>query len=615
MLKKEESKNGWFEKVGAVAVELALWARSRIPLALTLALLIAVFFLGMWSQSGAEHKTHEHATTSAPHKEKAPTIWTCSMHPQIRLPEPGLCPICNMELIPLVTGGTYVGPNSISVSPGDRALIGLETSTVEAGPVTRTFRVVGEIRPDETLVETVSSWIPGRVEKLHVDFTGYPIERGEPLLDLYSPDLMVAQQELLVARQMSDEFGAGSEESAREKLRLMGLWPKQIDAFLESQEPQAVVALLSPQSGTVLDLLVKKGQYLKEGTPVARVADLGTVWAVLDAFDSDVSWIQVGQDVVVEFPDSAMDSLQGKVSFVSPVMNRRSRTVEIRVPLENSNSSLRPGMLVRGTILGALSKGDDGKALLTVPVSAVLRTGRRGVVYVEEGTGDNVLYEARTVKLGPRAGQRFVIKEGLKEGEKVVTRGAFKLDSELQIQGKKGSMMSLPGEEIAAGRVPSAFVEALDPVYEAYFAMWEGLKDDQTTVARESAARLITALDHVNGGLLEEVLKAHWDAAQVSIEDGAKAIAAAQDIDTQREHFYPLSKAMLEMERRFGHAGTATHYEMFCPMARDNQGAIWLQPDDELLNPYFGASMLHCGEKRESFNPQKSPVPHQTQSH
>jgi Cu(I)/Ag(I) efflux system membrane fusion protein len=386
-------------------------------------------------------------------EEAESSVWTCSMHPQVRSDGPGDCPICGMDLIPVEGEGTAeeVGERVLSVSEAGRKLMEIETAPVMRMNVGVDVGLVGKVTYDEGRVSRIAAWVPGRVERLHVDYVGYEVTAGEPMVELYGPALLAAQQELLqslgahrdaVAAGKPRLIEATSEvlEAVRERLRLWGLSGVQV-AEIENRGVAAPrVTIESPTGGTVVEKGVTEGSYVSTGQMLFTIADLSVVWVELSAYESDLPWLSEGQPV--EFATTAFPgrTFTGTLSFVEPVVNPVTRTVTVRAEVANGDGALKPDMFVRATARSA-HHAHDGTAPLVIPATAPLLTGKRAVVYVELSGTDAPAFEGREVVLGPRAGDYYVVISGLHEGERVVSEGAFKIDSALQIRAKP-SMMS-----------------------------------------------------------------------------------------------------------------------------------------------------------------------------
>lgn len=433
------------------------------------------------------------------------TLWTCSMHPQILKTEPGKCPICLMDLVPVAqeTAMEGMGERQISFSPEAIKLMEIQTTEVEREFVEAKIRMTGKVDYDETLVKHITAWVPGRIDKLYVDFTGTKVLKGFHIARLYSPELISAQAELLQAiearhrikQDSSDLIKRSTEatlEASREKLRLLGLEKQQIQTIEETGQPTNHITINSPMSGVVIEKHVSEGVYVNTGTKIYTVADLSQLWVKLDAYESDLEWVRYGQEVEITADAYPGQSFKGKISFVSPVLDNQTRTVKLRVNVDNPDEKLKPGMFVHGIVwskvaksgmvmdpdmadkwvcpmhpsvikeakgkcdicgmelvttesLGYVKADVTGLPPLVIPASAPLITGRRAVVYVQLDDPNRPVFEGREVTLGPRAGDYYIVEQGLKEGDMVVTNGNFKIDSALQIQAKP-SMMNPQGE-------------------------------------------------------------------------------------------------------------------------------------------------------------------------
>ncbi len=662
----EKKKTTILERAGAIAAPLSgvagwLWRHASVPLSVLC--LVAVFLLGRQVGGGhGEGGADAHAAGHEGHEghEKKETTYYCSMHPQIKQPEPGICPICNMELVPMKGNeGEDPGPRSLVLSEAARKLAEVSTSPVERKSVELQIRMVGRVDYDETRLKTIAAWVPGRIERLYADFTGKQVSKGEPLVEIYSPELYVAQKELRLAlnafetrrASMGREAAALEEallEAAREKLRLWGLTPEQV-AHIEGLEvPSERLEIPAPIGGTVVERSVTQGAYVKEGTPLLRVADLARVWVMLDAYEKDLFWLKEGQEVRLFTEAYPGMEVRGAIRFIDPFVEPRTRTARVRVEVPNETGLLKPEMFVRATALAVVmetaaglapsappqwtcsmhphervrepgscricgmdlvvmdtGRGDartDTRPPLVIPVSAALTTGKRAVVYVAVPDRERPTYEGRTVVLGPRAGDYYVVRTGLEEGEQVVTNGAFKIDSALQILAKP-SMMSMPSET-PEDLTPASFHATSEAIYASYFEAWSALSGDNAEDAALGFAALHAALATVDSGGLSAAKKKRWEQLSKQLHEESMAAMEKQDIGALRRHFETVSMATLSLQKEFGHRGSGKRFEMYCPMAFENKGAAWLQESDELLNPYFGASMLRCGVTREQFNGQ-----------
>jgi Cu(I)/Ag(I) efflux system membrane fusion protein len=379
-------------------------------------------------------------------------VWTCSMHPQVRQDGPGDCPLCGMDLIPVEDEEESAedGERVLRVSKAGLGLMDIETATVMRMNVGADVDLVGKVTYDEGRVSRISAWVPGRVDRLFVDYVGYEVEAGEPMVELYGPELLAAQQELIQsAGAHSDAIAAGKPrlaestaavlEAVRERLRLWGLSDEQIGEVESRGVAEPRVTIGSPSSGTVVEKSVAEGAYVTTGQPLFTVVDLSVVWAELSAYESDLPWLSEGQTVEFETAAYPGRTFTGKLSFVEPVVDATTRTVTVRAEVPNGDAALKPDMFVRATVR-SYHAGHGGGAPLVIPATAPLLTGERAVVYVKLAGQDAPTFEGREVVLGPRAGDYYIVVSGVHEGELVVSEGAFKIDSALQIRAKPSMM-------------------------------------------------------------------------------------------------------------------------------------------------------------------------------
>ncbi|MHC4294520.1 MAG: efflux RND transporter periplasmic adaptor subunit [Planctomycetota bacterium] len=433
-----------------------------------------------------------------------PTVWTCSMHPQIRLSKPGKCPICAMDLIPAVTPETATTTERLfTTSETAKALMDIETTLVERKLVEAEIRMVGKIDYDETKLSYITAWVPGRLDRLFVDYTGVPVRKGDHMVELYSPELLSAQEELiqalgaLEALSESDigivrETTEATVTAAREKLRLWGLTPQQIAEIEERGKGADRITVYAPTGGIVVHKHAQQGMYVDTGTRIYTIADLSQVWVKLDAYESDLMWLRYGQKVVFTTVSHPGETFTGTISFIDPVLDAKTRTVKVRLNASNIGGKLKPGMFVKA--VGRAQVAAGGKVMapeltgkwispmhpeiikdapgkcdvcgmdlvtaeslgytstdpaqaekpLVIPASAPLITGTRAIVYVQVPDAEKPTFEGREISLGPRAGDYYLVRSGLEAGERVVTRGNFKIDSALQLQ-PAPSMMSPEG--------------------------------------------------------------------------------------------------------------------------------------------------------------------------
>lgn len=770
---------------------------------------VIVFALGFfanefWSRAGdasaatgsVQAMEHDHEAQSGPQ------LWTCSMHPQIKKNKPGKCPICAMDLIPLSANkGQMSGMRQLVVSPESRALMNIQVAPVERQYVEAQVRMVGKVDYDETRLKHITAWVPGRLDRLFVDYTGVRVNQGDHMVYIYSEQLYAAQQELIEAlrakRERGDQpnsefFNTGGIdllESAREKLRLLGLTKEQVAEIETRDKPSDQMMIYAPMGGIVIQKLKQEGDRVNTGERIYTVADLSHLWVRMDAYESDLMWLRYGQDVTFTTEAYPGEEFHGRIAFIDPTLDDRTRTVKVRVNIDNAEGKLKPDMFVRGVVQAKVAAGGrvidaalEGKWIspmhpeivkdepgkcdicgmplvraeslgyvaaeaaglakpLVIPVSAALVTGTRAIVYVEDSKAKEPTFEGREIVLGPRAGDYYLVRSGLDEGELVVTSGNFKIDSALQILAKP-SMMTPEGggggghhhhgggdqkkKDEHAGHAGGSTAQAAPMVMDLPIsvrqkmheinAAWQkvsaGMKNKDLAATRQSFVELRTAVQGVDASLLDDHPKMIWkelgmllandavegsqakDAAEAnrvlaslsrsvqrldkqfglshgdhlpqrlnapdafrtqlaavwsayvrtgdalaaddldSAKSGVQGLATAlkgvdtklltdqhahmawmkeaeniktigtsllqaEDITTMREQFEPLSGVIQALAMSFGFGPEQPVYLLHCPMAFNNKGASWLQKDDQTRNPYFGATMLKCADRKE----------------
>jgi Cu(I)/Ag(I) efflux system membrane fusion protein len=399
-------------------------------------LLIAGILIGwiVFHPSFKTEEKHDHST-----EVTQGTIWTCAMHPQIRMPEPGKCPICGMELIPLAkSGGFSIDADAIHLSKEAAQLANVLTSVVIKQKPVKEVRLYGKVQADERLLQSLVAHVPGRIERMLVNFTGEQVNKGQVLAQMYSPELITAQQELLEAAKTKISQPE-IYEAAKEKLRQWKLTDNQIISIENSAAPQVTVDIVSNSSGIVTARLVNTGDYVAQGTALLKIADLSKVWIMFDAYESDLQFINKGERITFAIQALPGTDFSGNIVFVDPVIDPVTRVAKVRVETDNRSGRLKPEMFASGILLSTLKEYSDN---LVIPRTAVLWTGKRSIVYVKQPETDEPIFKIREIGLGPMLGESYVVTDGLSEGEEIVTSGTFSVDASAQLEGKT-SMMSI----------------------------------------------------------------------------------------------------------------------------------------------------------------------------
>jgi len=747
------------------------------------------------------HSGHSDASAS----EDEAQIWTCSMHPQIRRDGPGSCPICGMDLVPVKK--SVGGVRTVSISSDVKKLMNVQTVPVAHRYVTADVRMVGKVEYDRTRLAHITAWVDGRLDRMFVEFEGVEVKEGDHMAYIYSEELYTAQEELVSALQSKADRPSSRfvepldlAESGREKLLRLGITEKQIQEIEQRRKPSTHLTIYSPAGGIVVEKHREEGDRVRTGDRIYTVADLDHLWVQMDAYESDLLWLRYGQDV--EFTTEAYpgEVFHGRIAFIDPVLNEATRTVKVRVNVSNDDGRLKPEMFVRAIVKSRIAAGgrvldsslagkwispmhpeiikdepgdcdvcgmplvraetlgyvtaepSDMAKPLVIPVSAALLTGKRAIVYVQVPEAEEPTYEGREIVLGPRAGDYYLVKAGLNEGELVVTNGNFKLDSALQISAKPSMMtpeggggggghdhggesrpaadgepmqmaehkgMSLPselekqlhqtmelvqkigeaieaaeldairsgfsrlGKGIAAlkvdqlsgdmraqfeefamllrndsveGRgvnslqdadrvflvtkrhaerlqqmfglshaghqmadesldVPVEFRNQLSKLVNPYLAISQALASDDAQAATNAVTGIHQAVGTINAQSLTGKAAQRWQSELNSLSAITARLSKASDLKTLRSAFALLSDELLTLQRVFGVAGSDKLYELHCPMAFEGRGASWIQANDAVRNPYYGASMLKCADKVEPLGEKTPPDEHAGHNH
>ena len=458
------------------------------------------------------------------HAAEGHDVWTCSMHPQIRKDEPGDCPICGMDLIPLQKSDVVMDDQAIEMSESAMKLAEVQTSVVTRGNVAKEVRLFGKIQADERLLKSQTAHIPGRIEQLLVNVTGETVKKGQLIAKVYSPELLTAQKELHEAVTMAGTYPAIL-DAAREKLRLWKLSDEQIEEIEKSGSTKTVFDVFATTSGIVTNRKVNTGDYVSRGDVLFEVADLSRVWALFDAYESDLSWISQGQNV--EFTTQAIPgkTFSGKITFIDPVVDASSRITKVRVEVPNSGLQFKPEMFVNGIVQSR--KAGSGDQLI-IPQSAVLWTGTRSVVYVKLPGDGNPAFKMREITLGSSMKDTYVVAEGLGEGEEIVTNGTFSIDAAAQLAGKT-SMMNPSGGKVSTGHdhgeMEQKELSPLKNVTSTHVMVKVGGLCEMCKDRIETAALSVSGVESANWEIEKQLLHLNFDSSKTNSDEVQKAVA------------------------------------------------------------------------------------------
>jgi len=435
---------------------------KKVLIPLVLVLLVAAGGGGyyLWHEKKAGKVTQE-----AKRREEGKVLYTCAMHPFIIKDKPGSCPICGMTLIKKVEGAQASAKEMemlghVSLSPTQMVMANVASVEAKVMPLNKEINAVGIVQYDQARQAKVTAWVAGRIDRLFVNTVGSYVSKGKPVAEVYSPDLVSAQQEYLLALKSKEQLknspiqsiaqgGEGLVASARQRLILLGVKDEQIAGLEKSGQPNIRLSIYTPLSGIVIEKIALEGQYVNMGDPLFNIADLSSVWVEVEVYENEFSFIKIGQAVDIVSQSYPGKTFRGRVAFIYPFLDPKTRTVKVRVEIPNPGLKLKPDMFVNASVKVPLGSS------IVVPVTAVMDTGNRQVVWVEMQPG---MFEPRDVKVGARAGDNMQILSGLKAGEKVASSGGYLIDSEAQLKGGGGGHEGMPGMKMdeKGGKTPPA---------------------------------------------------------------------------------------------------------------------------------------------------------------
>lgn len=505
-------------------------------------------------------------------------------------------------------------PVEIKMSPTAMQLANVQTSIITKQKPVKTIRMNGKVQADERRVNSQTSHIAGRIERLLVNYTGETVHKGQIIAYVYSPQLVTAQEELFEAykiRENQPELYL----AAREKLRNWKLTDEQIDGIIDFGKPKDDFPIMADMSGVVLSKNVKLGEHVMSGSSLFDAADLSKMWILFDVYESDMPWVKTGDEVEFTIQSIPGETFKGLISFIDPVINPNTRVARARVELNNPGQRLKPEMFARGLVRSPIN---DSKATLIVPKSAVMWTGERSVVYVKQTSATGIGFSLREVVLGPALSDSYIIKEGLSNGEEIATNGTFSIDAAAQLAGKP-SMMNPQGGTPVTGHQHSSVdmenrsaessvnqsmqpgaeaIKVIGQLVQSYLKIKDALSQDEFDNTKKAAVEFQHTAAKIKMSIFKEESHKVWMQHSTPAENAARGIAQAKDIGTARSQFIALSIEVIDLAKTFGPFEEPL-FVQFCPMANNDKGAEWLSEMEAIRNPYFGASMLTCGEVRQ----------------
>ena len=516
-------------------------------------------------------------------------VYQCPMHPWIKSNHAGdKCTICGMALVAAPANGSTAAadPNLITLTPSSAAVVGVQTAEVHRGSLVRSLRVTGVIDDDDTRHRILAARVPGRVEKLFVNFVGAEVREGDPLATVYSPEMLTAQRQYVERLRAGEAFTASDRSSAREHLLSLGLTEEEVTILEHTLEPTAMVNIRAPMSGTVVARHVYEGQQINQDqsekeTRLFEIADFSQMWFVFDAYEPDLAWLRVGQTVEISSSSLSGKVLRAPIAFIDPNLNEMTRTAKVRVVLLNRDRNLFHKQTASGRVRLELSD------LLIAPRTAVLQHGAEPIAFLQQA---DRTYLARRVELGRVGDDDVEIISGLHAGDRVVTEGGLLLDGQAQL-----ARAAITSEEhIHEQPLATSSTEVKPNVDEASLkALAFAAADAAQALASDDLAGY-----QKNLPALRSALQA-WVAGDVRKPLGKfeSTLRERTDLRTARRDFEPFSTELADVVRE-GQLHIREGLHVFqCPMSPVLGTGRWLSRSAEVRNPFFGSAMPGCGDE------------------
>jgi Cu(I)/Ag(I) efflux system membrane fusion protein len=553
-----------------------------------------------------------------PAEEGADSWFWCPMHPEIKRKKANdVCPICNMALVPLEGEPTTL--DALVLTPQQVQQAAVVTLPVLRRQLYQEIDTTGRLDYDERVSQHISSWVKGksRIIKQYVNFVGETVKKGDLLAEIYSPELIRAQEDLLL--NLNNPISSSLVEFAKDNLQFQGMTEEQIAKLVKERKAWDAIPIQAPISGTVTKRQVVEGQYVSEGDPLYHLADLSSLWLFADVYEDESPLVHVGQSAEVSLRGRPGEKFDATVAFIDPMVQTDSRTVRVRFNIPNKEEKLKPGMYARVQLKSVVSE------MVAVPENAVLWSGKRTVVLVKQGEGT---FQPREVRLGqkwlyaeqkpasasPKGNLDFgsehkryhEVLAGLKPGEEVVTAGAFLLNAESQFQNILTKMLppesdSATLEEVLGSELARDVHQLLDD----YYGLSKTLVDDQLKPIAGKAKALADAADALAKRAAQaKIPELARDAEKVKSFANELATPGPKDLQEARYHFGRISKSTVQLLANNG-GQTIFGKDVFlfrCGMSKVGY-ENWLWWSSEKLNPYMGQRMLTCGSQLKTLTP------------
>lgn len=564
-------------------------------IALYIAIFLGGFMVAKLLSRGedSQEKMHEnHAHTSSNQ------TWTCSMHPSVRQPDPGKCPICGMDLIPANSSESDASPIRFEMTAQAKQLAQIQTTEIKKQVLQKTLRFNGKLAFDQRKKVKQVAHIGGRLEKLLINFSGETVRKGQKIAEIYSPELVAAQQELLSALQNQSRYPELL-QAARQKLQLWKLSEEQITLIENEKAIIEHFPIYADYNGVVSNLLVTEGNHVMQGGALFELSSTSQLWALVEVYEEDLPLLKTGQSVSFSIAGNPRKEAGFYLDFIEPEVNPQTHVAIARVNIPKAQAGWKAGTLISAEVKV------EAASTLSVPYSAVLWTGSRSVVYVETDKG----YSIKEIQLGTAYDGFYEVLEGLEEGEKVVSNGTFTVDAAAQLHDKK-SMLNHPKSmemekakpmpvEVIQLELPklltktsAPWVNAIKSWTDSYLELKDEFVASKSESAQEIASKWKKDFNSFGQKPFSREMEVYWQKEQANIKDNLSIIAGTNLLEKQRNAFLNLSESMIRLQKLIGQQKL---YVQWCPMANQDKGGNWLSLSDEVLNPYFGEVMLTCG--------------------
>ena len=514
-------------------------------------------------------------------------VYQCPMHPWIKSDHPGAkCTVCGMDLVEATTAipGAAGSPgNLVTLNPAAISVIDVQTSAVHRGTLVRTLRVTGVIEDDDTRHRILAARVPGRVEKLFVNYVGAEVREGAPLATIYSPEMLTAQRTYVERlRAGSSAFTVSERSAARERLLELGLTENEITILDHTLEPTAMVNIQSPMSGTVVSRAVYEGQYVQTNDRLFEIGDFSSMWFVFDAHENDLSWLRTGETVEVATPSQPGRVFSAPIAFIDPNLNEATRTVRVRVVLPNADRAL----LHKQTALGMVHL--TAASVLLVPRTAVLQHTGLPLVFVDHGNHGS---EPREIRLGRIGDSDAEVLSGVVDGDHVVTTSALLIDAQSQLARAAATISreNQPGPAHMTTLPTSAPAITYGHLKELSFK----LVDAATALAADD----LSAYRKIVPDLRASLAVCLEDDPQSALARFASALPDRDDLRSARRDFEPFSTAVADLARNEQVVQRENLHLFQCPMTPVLGIGRWLSHDTKARNPFFGSARPECGDE------------------